>query len=403
MKRTLLIISLTSLVLLLLGALSFGSCGRPDGGKNRGGGCSTDTTTIDKTTNNPIVDKSTKYNILIENSGSMKGYFSGNSSSELETIIRDYYDRLTSEDVIEGDTVTLNFINVKKENSNLDIVNYLKSVKTKCTEKYTKIDDILKMSMDNAAKENVNIVISDYCFESPDGNLETAQSGITKLFTNQLKDNDNLSVAILKYDVAFNGTYFPGSIPCNQSLPVYLWIFGNADKVKKVLALHVKKAPQQVMLLQKPQDLDFVLSSRNARAIKEKDIIVKNLNKDKRDTYYTFDVKVDLSKVILNESELKNKSNYEILSTSSSDYNIESISNSGDEYTYRISTLKPAPGELKISFMLNEPGWVESSNFEGVGVPPKGKTHGIKYLIGGVFDAFHNLANNYFTISINLK
>ena len=79
MKRTLLIISLTSLVLLLLGALSFGSCGRPDGGKNRGGGCSTDTTTVDNTTNNPKVDKSTKYNILIENSGSMKGYFSGNS------------------------------------------------------------------------------------------------------------------------------------------------------------------------------------------------------------------------------------------------------------------------------------------------------------------------------------
>lgn len=402
MKRTLLIISLTSLVLLLLGALSFGSCGRPDGDKSKGGGCSSDTTAVDSVSNSPIDSESTTYNIFIENSGSMKGFFSGNSSSELETIIRQYYDRLTESD-FDNDTVTLNYINDRKEKSNQDIEGYLKTVKSKCTASYTEIDNILKMSMDNAKKNNVNIVISDYCFESPNGNLQTAQSGITKLFTQQLKANSKLSVVILKYEVNFNGKYFPGGIDCNQKLPVYLWVFGDASKVKKILSLPVKEKPLHTLLLQKSQELNFTINASNLRAIDGNEIVVKNLDKDKRTGLYSFDIITNLTQSILSESALNNIANYTVTSSSASSYRIEKIVNDDDQYTFTISTDRPAPGNLIITYNFKEPEWIEESNFEGSGIPPKGKTHGIMYLIGGVFDAFNNLDDNYFTISIKLR
>ena len=56
-------------------------------------------------------------NIYVENSGSMKGYFSGNS--QIKDIIKDYYDRI-DDSQSEGDTITLNFINTQIENSTVE-------------------------------------------------------------------------------------------------------------------------------------------------------------------------------------------------------------------------------------------------------------------------------------------
>ena len=346
---------------------------------------------------------STIYNIFIENSGSMKGYFSGRCTSDLETIINDYYDRLTSENTVEGDVITLNYINTKKEDSKLSIKDYLTTAKSKCTESYTKIDDILEMAMKNAKGNTVNIVISDYCFESDKGNYQTAQSKITKLFTNKLNTNSNLSVAILKYEAWFDGNYYPGGIYCKRELPVYFWIFGEANRVKKVLALHVKKETESSLLLQASKELSYGLDSKNKRAIKGSDIIVKHLDKERHGNLYKFNVKVNMSDIILSEKDLKTITNYTLTSSTASQYHITSITNQGNVYTFEISTDRPAPGSLSIQYNLVLPQWVDGSNHPGGGIPPKGKTTGIRYLIEGVYDAYNNKANSYFIISLNLK
>jgi len=54
----------------------------------------------------------------------MKGYFSGNS--QIKDVIKDYYDRI-DDSQNEGDTITLNFINTKIENSSAEIKEYLMS------------------------------------------------------------------------------------------------------------------------------------------------------------------------------------------------------------------------------------------------------------------------------------
>lgn len=343
------------------------------------------------------------YNFYIENSGSMMGYFSGNGTSDLETLISQYHDRLTEDD-FEGDTVTLNYINTSIEPSNEDLFKYLKSAKSKCTESYTKIDEILKMAMKDVDDNKVNIVISDYSFESDFGNLMTAQSHITKLFTQQINTNKALSVAIIKYMVNFSGNYFPGRIPCKKAMPIYFWIFGNAQQVKKLSELRVKTNNCGVVLLQTEQTFDSEIKIKNARAVNnENEIIVDQWEKDRYDQQYYANVTVDLSNTIIRDNDLMNKDSYQIESSSSSIYNIESIIKNEEYYTFRIQTDRPSPGRLSISYPLILPQWVENYSFEGNGLPPDSATFGIKHLIGGVFDAYAQKSNKYFVFNITLK
>ncbi|MGM9799845.1 MAG: hypothetical protein ACI30M_04090 [Muribaculaceae bacterium] len=397
MKRILPVLFSVAVILLVLGILNTG-CKKVDRGVDSGGS-EKDTTVVSVETE----DSSTVYNIYIENSGSMKGFFSGKISSDLEILIKDYYDRMTSENVVEGDTVTLNYINTGKEDSKLGVKEYLSTAKSKCTAKYTKIDDILEMAMSNASEKTVNIVISDFAFDSNQGSCQTAQSSIEKLFTIELKSNPGLTVAILKYEAGFNGIYYPGGIQCKQDLPVYFWIFGAADRVKKVLDLNVKQAAENSVLLQLSSETPFELSADNKRAIEKNELVVKGLLKERNGDAYKFSVIADLSKTILSEDSIMSVNSYSVNSSTSSKYSIESIEKNGYKYTFVIVTDRPSPGELSLAYDLSLPLWVEDSDYSGNGIPPYGKTYGIKYLIEGVYDAYHNKTTSYFTIKINLK
>ena len=75
-----------------------------------------------------------------------------------------------------------------------------------------------------------------------------------------------------------------------------------------------------------------------------------------------------------------------------------------DKYIYYISTSRPAPGVLSINYSLDGlPMWVVKSNYVGTGVPKDSTTLGIKDLISGVYDAYHNISKEYFSINITLK
>ena len=122
-------------------------------------------------------------NFYVENSGSMKGFFSGNS--RIKDIIKDYYDRI-DDSKADGDTITLSFVNTDIENFPGDIKEFLLNCQSKCNASYTKIDEILRMAMDGINDSTINIVISDYSFESDNSSLPMAMSGITGLFAKEL-------------------------------------------------------------------------------------------------------------------------------------------------------------------------------------------------------------------------
>ncbi len=348
-----------------------------------------------------------RVNIYIENSGSMKGYFTGNS--QIKDIIKEYYDRI-SENQKSSDAITLNFINTQIENYGDDIKSFLVNAQSKCNASYTNVDDILSFAMEGCDDSTVNIVISDYCFESNDGSLAMAASGVTKIFSEQMKTNSDLSVAIIKYMSDFKGKYFPGGIICNKPLPFYIWIFGNGKDVKKIANLPVSNNCGK-LLLQPHQFINHKLLSKKARMIEGDAIIVKEWDKkrsrgsscsnpDDSDDYVV-KFEVDLSSVILPEEDIVDGKNYII----SEGYEINFINrNQEDKYVFTISTHHPSPGILKIDYAMDKlPQWVEKSNFSGKGIPDDSTTLGIKDLIKGVYDAYHNTSNEYFSIRITLK
>ena len=259
------------------------------------------------------------------------------------------------------------------------------------------------MAMEGINDSTVNIVISDYCFESDNSSFPMAMSGITGLFSKRLKTDANLSVAIIKYMSDFNGKYFPGGIPTKKSMPFYLWIFGNERQVKRIVNAPIQSGNCGKLILQSSQDIVPTIVTKKARMVENNSIIVKEWNKDRnRDaTTYSAIIELNLSKIILTKEDICNTNNYSI----TPGYRIVSIEEKeNDTYSYHVSTDKPAPGVVSIVYVQPElPEWVEKSNFTGKGVPKDSTTLGVKYLIGGVYDAYHNLSNKIFETKITLK
>ena len=345
-------------------------------------------------------------NFLVESSGSMVGYFSGNS--QIKEILKQYYDRI-SEDTSISDTVTLKFIDNKSiDEFEDDISSYLSIAASKCTASYTKIDDILNLAMEGVNDSTTNILVSDYCFTSDKGSFQTAESGITKIFRENIAINKDLSVAIFKYMSDFKGKYFPGGIRCNQPRPFYIWIFGNKKQIKKLINLNIKNANCGMLSLQSQTDVPFIIRTNNARMFDKDDgsILVKEWGKDHNPVHgkvsYSFLIETNMSNVVLSNEELLNKDNYSL----SSGYEIVEISNISDSiYDFIISTSKPSPGNICLSYGIPKlPKWIIKSNYEGNGIPSDSTTLGVKYLIEGVYDAFNNKNNSsYFSINIVLK
>lgn len=354
------------------------------------------------TTNDSVVSIPITYNIYLENSGSMKGYFANNECN-IKTIINEYYDRI-SEKYVHGRsvTITLNYINTKIEKSDLCIKDFVNTTENNCTASYTKLDDILNMAMDSLKNDQINLVISDFCFTSDNSNIATAQSSITRLFTTRLNKDNDMAIAIFKYDCDFKGRYYPGGIICSHSLPIYIWAFGSNLQIKEITRLPIKE-PHEEMVIQQHQELIPQFEVRNGRMIDRGDnsIIVSKWSKERNSDDYMLKFKVDMSSISIAESYLLYKNNYTI----NDDYRIANIEKAPNTeiYTYSIITKRPYPGVVSLNLINSIPSWVDKSNFDGNGVPNEGQTLGIKPLIEGVYDAFNNKNSKYLTININLK
>lgn len=342
-------------------------------------------------------------NFYIENSGSMAGYF--NSNSIIKDIIKEYYDRI-SESCKDGDTIKLNYINTDIENFNGDIKNYLASTQKRCKASFTKVDDILSLAMRECNDSTIAILVSDFCFTSNDGSLSMAASDITKIFTKQRDKNRNLCVAIYKYMSDFNGKYYPGGIPCKKPLPFYLWIFGYGHQVKNIVNLPIKKDNCGYFLLQPNQNVAAEVLTKNARMVDGNSIIVKEWKRDRyrrgsEEDIYSLKLRVNLGNLVLSENEISNLDSYRL----SEGYELSAVERmDNDNYIFNIVTNRPSPGKLNIAYIMEEmPAWISSSNFTGKGIPNDSTTLGIKDLIEGVYDSYHNSSDRYFTISITLK
>lgn len=362
--------------------------------KGQGSGCSRDTTEV-------IIPDTVQYtyNFLIENSKSMKGFFY--KKSQLEDVLKILYDRISENH--ENDTITLNSINRIILNYDKNITDYLNSAESFCEEKQTKLDEILTLAIDTLKENQVNLLISDFTFSSAQTSLEGAKSEITKIFTQRLNKDKDLSLAILQYNCDFKGTYYPGisgSFQCNQKIPVYIWVFGPNNIVKEIIELRNIKDPN-IMCLQNPISLEPEFEVKNKRMIDKTDnsVRIKDWKSERNNDNYKLKFNVDLAGILAIPEYITDTNNYEITGP----YKLESVEVTESQiYQYTITTDRPTPGIIYLNCKNNIPKWVSESNYSGTVLPPSGKTENIFPLIEGVYDAF-NKDNNKFSIKINIK
>lgn len=369
------------------------SCGNPRSGESKKEDSTKEIETVKK---EPIT-----YNFYVENSGSVKGYFKG-KTNDASNILKEFYDRI-EENKGDGDTISLNYINNKIKSQKITIDKWFNQIYANCNSNYSDIDKVLEQILLTTNDNTINILLSDYCFESKFGNLDKAKSEITKIFTKGINKLTDLSIAIYKYEASFDGYYFPGKIKFNGKRPLYLWIFGPSRKVKDVTNLPITLENEAKMFLQPMEVCTTMVVTKNARMTnKGKNIIVKHWKKDRYEkNLYKVDIRVDLSKVIISDSEIKDITKYTI---DPNKYYIENIKSEGKgQYIYTIATnLHPFACDLVIGYTTKLPDWVITSNFENNSLPKDSTTYGIKSLIEGVNNAYRNKNNNIFIINLNL-
>ena len=394
--------------------------------QKRGDLLPTDTTEVSRPANTikPVV------NVYIENSGSMDGYVKG--ETDFEHAVYGYLSDIKITDI--ADDVNLFYINSKIIPYGNNIKDFIDKLEPSTFKNRggnrgeTDIDSLLKMILDKTNDNTVSILVSDCVFSPGKGKnaseyLVNQQIGIKTNVAEHIKRYPGTAFVIYRLNSQFNGAYYNcynEKTQINDRRPFFIWLIGNVDRIK-ILS---KKIPpdsfkgsgvtHSYTLLPLAHEIDYSvqLSPKfgNFKLSREKgktktDILnaeraSKGLNKGK----FMFSVGADFSdlQTLLGKEYLNNPDNYALtINTRPSDAFVLTISeNTGtnSKYTHRIqltATQKIPTGDVEIALVNKEPDWIKDKNDDsGLNIKADDamdKTYGIKYLTGGIEDAYNTV------------
>jgi len=358
-------------------------------------------------------------NVYIENSGSMDGYVKG--KTEFENAVYSYLSDIMISDI--PDSLNLFYINSEVIPQGSDISDFIEKLEPSTFKKKggdrgtSDIANVIKDVLVKTKGNEIAILVTDGIFSPGRGvdateYLGNQQIGIKRSMSDYLKKYPNTAVIIYQLSSNFNGTYYDKvdtRIPINEQRPFYIWIIGDKKQVNK-LRNSVPDSKFQGSGVQNvftstsgSQSTKYALNPSIGRYKKTKTTnVIKGLKKDKSGKI-RFAVNVNFSDLLLDDNYLTDIKNYE----TNSKYTLEVRSNAKNGYTHTLyfesSDNRIYKGEVLVKLKAELPAWIEMVNDDDGSTAAKGKTYGIKYQLGGVFDAF-TFSNNYYTeIKININ
>lgn len=390
------------------------------------------------TANEKVTQKSTvstikpNVNVYIENSGSMDGYVKG--VTEFEQSVYNYLSDIKIANVV--DSLNLNYINSevlpykpkdKKLNSELDVLkDFIEKLEPSVFKQRggkrskSDISDVIKDVLDNTKEDNISILVTDGVFspgseKNADEYLVNQQIGIKNSFSEFLNQHKDAAVIVYQLYSKFDGNYYDkANKPINYKgrLPFYIYIIGSSHNLK-LLSQVVPESDfkgdgikHTFSITGNNNNVKYSINPSVGKFKKSKTDTkrtIEDLEKDSRTGKVKFAVNVDFSNLLLNNEYLLNDNNYE----NSSKYQLEikpaAVKGNGYTHTLNFTSDKVYKGAItvKLKAVLSE--WVDDSNDDEGIKPTEGKTYGIKYQLGGIFDAF-TFNNKYYTeIRINIK
>ena len=386
--------------------------------------------------------------VYVENSGSMYGYVKG--TTDFENAVYSYLSDIQLADLGEKvansakNVMELNYINSKVIKHTPDIKEFIKKLEPAefrlrgGNMGTSDMSDILKTILSQITDNEIAIFVSD-CILSPgnryqardnaDEYLVSNSIGVKNHFYEKISECQDFSVVVLRMMSQFDGTYynkFDQKTIINANRPYYVWLMGDRSNLKKVMnevgvdkikgsgvqniymaskpikSLSYGILPQQSIGNFKPDPANTKTSVLNAKPIKA------GGNK-----IFQLAIGADFSQMLLPDEYLTNPNNY---SVSNKAYSLEIVKNKNPQSSFthiiKLNLTEPIinKGIVKITLNNSMPTWVEEYTDEvGLDINAEGameKTYGLKYLIGGVYDAYASnkeQENNHGVITVNIR
>lgn len=398
----------------------------------------------DTSFSNVIIPKS-KYNVYIENSGSMNGYVS--IGSDFKNAVLGLITDLKSKNIT--DSISIFYINneicprqinalpqeIEYFFKNLNPTSFSNSG---CGTSTSFIPEIIKKAV-TTNPNDINILVSDFIFSDSSGSspqyLESAKNTVELYIADELKRRD-FSTIVLKLNSQFDGFYYVESKrPLKVDLknknirrPYYIMVFGEQQKLQLFLSkinFSDYKGFENSYYLLTPEN-----SKPTAKVISRNKIgnfeieypatklVINNakaggINTDQK--VFQFSIAANLEFLKIDDTYLLNPSNYEI----SNNYTITKIDKNNDEtneslkgythvFTIKTTDLKQMQ-DVTIKLITKLPKWVSSSSTIDDSNPfdtlQQHQTFGFDYLIRGLSEAFSDKypGKDQFAISIKVS
>lgn len=375
-------------------------------------GCGHDKITIENEHPQICNNKTAPINlkIYVETSGGMDGFLC--DGSNLRTVIYDYFGDVSRMCV----STKFYYVNERIVPFDGDIEKFKayglspKAFKTAGSgRKYSDIAGIIGQITNELDSNTVSVFVSDCILDIKGSDakkaLEIKKSEVKKAIQ-LMNEKGDFAVEILKMNGLFEGMYYPPNggqqkMSSGDERPYYIWIFGDRmalaylHKTLPVSRLKQHKLQNKITFT-KHADMPFEVTNTNGQKI------IRAINGS-----YSAIIKADLSSTLQDDSVLMDIHSYK---STRPEMKIKRISKTenNSQYTHLIEIeLSKNAKMLNNNMKLHRPelpNWIEESN-DPIGDNAKSrKTFGIKYLIGGVAEAFENeneLSN--FKMKINNK
>lgn len=333
-----------------------------------------------------------KVNFYVENSGSMNGYMC--EGSEFKNVIHYYANELSN----ISDSVNLFFINSQIIPFHGDVDSYTLEMTPSKFDTFggntssSSLDKMLGLVLGKMDQNTVSVFVSDCILAVPYGQAEKyfsiAKDNVKQVFRQAMKKQNNLGVNILCLNSHFWGKYYqygsaPQQIDCAR--PYYVWIIGPQNllgEINKNIDKTGFEGLKNEVGFSNCANIPFSIVNEHGVAESKNSLVSRTRGKKAE-----FIIRADLSSCLQNDSYLADVSHYKTKSPLVSIDAVRKIDNQNYTHEISVSIFENAHLDECIEILtMNMPIWVSQKNdMTGKNL---NKTAGIKYIVGGVADAF---------------
>ena len=390
--------------------------------------------------------------LYMERSGSMVSFDTNQSSGDFKGIVSTLLNRFPT--INSSDSTSVYIVNdniYPYEGSVKDFLSqrdFFTATKEIGNPSYTDFDKIFSMILADMKTYQVSALVTDLIYSAKGQESISANKLLNEAYAlthNTFKGHTSNSVIVLKFSAGYNGPYYPYNSPLkgeqyNGERPFYVLLFASKESLRELYNSSSEYAPfTKFSTLANYEDMfcftdvtfnpEFSIITKydhEGRYTKDRSIksaLVTGIDDAQlsKEGKITIPIAVDLSEIPLSESYKRNKSLYDVESSTGFKItsikaigNIENADKIKDNFpgaTHLItleSTEKPKNEKVSIRLNYQLPAWVgessttDDSNLSGDEFDST--TFGLEDMMRGIFAAYvpdgtqHSLFNLEFTI-----